>query len=1155
MTELRYAAFHLLALVILCASPAHAVPDAPQKQEIFLQLGHTGLVHAIAVSPDGKLVASGDFSGLVKFWDAASGLEIGSFLPEGMPIFTLAWSPGGSFLYAGTADGRVLWLDAVRMEKRGEQSCVDGGRIRELRALAVAPDSTRLACGNTDGNVTVFDALNGQPLATLDTAGQGINALAFSRDGSRLFGGGTQQVWNWTMADGKRGGEIGVPDVVSNLALLPDGRRIAVSFGLIFHAKETAIRIYDWTTGTETLSLTGANGGTYSLAVGSDGKRLYSGMFTRMNPKPKKLSEFLISDFRIHEWSLDSGALVRTLDGHANNVSGLALSPDGQMLYSSSWDHAVRAWSLGTGSGKVYSGRGIEPAGVFATDSSWSAMDDQGRLLQWNLDTGAIQDIGAPVPAGSNLHRLRAAVMSPRGPVALVHDPQGELAVAHNDAQGQRMIDVIKPDLRAWASPEIAAKFGLSGSRDEYAIAPLLSAAALSPDGRLAFIGIRYLLTTNLFAAWSRVAVWNVAERRLSGFLPGVIEGDISALSPTHDGKTLLLATAVALKAEIGGPNRYAIESIRIRDGHSLWRREVAATRPIEALAVGHDDRTAAIAKDFVAEVFDVATGKVRRELIGHSKLVSAVAFAPDGKSIATGGVDAAIRLWDAASGKELRVMTGHTGSVRSLAFLKSRGWLISASADRTIKIWGAADGTEVVTLAAFKDGDWAALTNDGFFAASSGGAQQVGFRVGSKLYQLDQFYDLFYRPDLVRRKLGGEAITALTPTTVARALAAPPPDIRAELPANVGNNKEILLGIRAASTGGGIGDIRVFHNGKLVRSDGFLRPVASEHEELGGYTPQAITRRLAAAAEQTRAKPAVRRDKGPHFEERIRIRPVAGVNEIAVAAFNGDNSVQSRFLTKRFVSTVDSPPPRLHVVSIGINAFRAGKNVALKYAAKDARDVVAFVKRNAGRFELGKHGSTHMLLDANASKAKILDALSAVAKLAGPQDALLLFVATHGVISADSYNFITYDYQGELGPASTVSAAELLEALKHIGAQRQIVVLDTCHAGGVNRAIEGLYDARMTVLARNAGLHVLASSGSMEQALDGFGGNGLFTHVLLNGLKTNGADSNRDQRVSVLEIGEYSRGRVESIARDVGHYQTPLILRHGKDYTVLRTE
>jgi hypothetical protein len=86
-------------------------------------------------------------------------------------------------------------------------------------------------------------------------------------------------------------------------------------------------------------------------------------------------------------------------------------------------------------------------------------------------------------------------------------------------------------------------------------------------------------------------------------------------------------------------------------------------------------------------------------------------------------------------------------------------------------------------------------------------------------------------------------------------------------------------------------------------------------------------------------------------------------------------------------------------------------------------------------------------------------------------------------------------------------------------------------------------------VLAKKMGLHVYASAGSLQQALDGYQGNGLFTHTLLKSMQEAGAtDTNGDRLVSVVELGKSASERTGQISRKIGHAQAPVIIHFGRD-------
>ena len=169
--------------------------------------GHRLKVFALALSPDGLLLASG--AGVVrrpgaelKLWHPESGELLHSFdgLDEG--VTDLVFSPDGARLAAGNFGETMRVWDVKKREP-----ILKLGHATMAVSVAYSPDGRRLATGSFDGTITIWEARTGDNLLTLSDGAMPVVSLAFSPDGLCLAsagGDGEIRIWDATSSASSR---------------------------------------------------------------------------------------------------------------------------------------------------------------------------------------------------------------------------------------------------------------------------------------------------------------------------------------------------------------------------------------------------------------------------------------------------------------------------------------------------------------------------------------------------------------------------------------------------------------------------------------------------------------------------------------------------------------------------------------------------------------------------------------------------------------------------------------------------------------------------------------------------------------------------------------------------------------------------------------
>jgi WD40 repeat protein len=206
--------------------------------------------------------------------------------------------------------------------------------------------------------------------------------------------------------------------------------------------------------------------------------------------------------------------------------------------------------------------------------------------------------------------------------------------------------------------------------------------AAFSPVE--SFLAFTSLNVPSAGRAQATLRLWNAATRQMVAEM--TLDGLCEGVAFAQDGRTLVTS---------GG--RGHITLWRIPEGTKLAsypNEQRSSLPPASGFAASSDLGLAAYGTEFgQVRVMDLHDGKELWSVVGSKLYITALAFSPDGKTLASaaGFGESDIRLWDVATGKEIGRLEGHKGWVGSLVFWPDGKKLASSSADQTIRIWDIA--------------------------------------------------------------------------------------------------------------------------------------------------------------------------------------------------------------------------------------------------------------------------------------------------------------------------------------------------------------------------------------------------------------------------------------------------------------------------------
>jgi WD40 repeat protein/serine/threonine protein kinase len=386
-----------------------AKPEAPP---VSIDHAEFGTIYDVALSPDGKLLATAAGEKTIRIWDVATRQHVCDLKGHTGNVARVVFTATGDRLISGGWDRSIRVWDISDVPDRVPAPMILRGHTSYLTALSVDRQGRQLVSSSDDGTVRLWDLESQSAELVQPSGGRQVHCMTHSSDGSLLAMSGPDQVIrlrneadgaivelagsatpvnalafhpnNEQLAAGLEDGSITSWDInrksparmlqghrraVTGLAYSPDSRLLASS------SEDGSVRLWNSATGDEVATLKGHDGAVHAVAFRPNGKRLVS----------------VGADRTVRMWDVSHGQELFVLRGHADEVTSVAFDGGGNRFATGSKDRNVMVWDASSGERLfTLSGHdGIVTALTFCPSDPrrLASAGSEGAVRLWDLDT------------------------------------------------------------------------------------------------------------------------------------------------------------------------------------------------------------------------------------------------------------------------------------------------------------------------------------------------------------------------------------------------------------------------------------------------------------------------------------------------------------------------------------------------------------------------------------------------------------------------------------------------------------------------------------------------------------------------------------------------------------------------------------------------